>query len=143
MKKSRIAIACMLVAVVLLTGCGKKESKLTCTQTASGVDIEFNIGFKGNVIDTMDFNYDMDLSNYSDTQINAIRKQDFCTTVKNYMSTFKEAFTDCNQDIVDKHLKVNSALDVNKITKSYLDKLSTPKATQKELETQGYKCTIK
>ena len=144
MKKSRVLIALLLVAsVAVLTGCAKKESKLTCTQTSSGVDIEFNVGFKGNVIDTMDFNYDMDLSKYSDTQISLIEKQDFCTTVKNYMSSFKEAFTNCEQGIKDKHLKVNSELDVNKIVKSYLQKMSSPEAAKKELEAEGYSCTIK
>ena len=144
MKKNRILLTLVLVlSVVLLSGCTKKDAKLTCTQTSSGVDIEFNVGFKGNTIQTMDFNYDMDLSNYSDTQITAIGKQDFCTTVKNYMSSFKDAFTNCDQDIVDKHLKVNSVLDVNKIVKSYLQKISSPAAAKKELEAEGYKCVIK
>ena len=143
MKKGIVLSLMLIVTVLLATGCTKKESKLTCTQTASGVDIEFNVGFKGNVIDTMDFNYDMDLSKYSDLQINAIGKQDFCTTVKNYMSTYKEAFTDCKQSIENKHLKVDSVLDVIKIAKSYSQKLSSPKKAKAELEAEGYTCTIK
>lgn len=142
MKKSKILLT-LVLSVVLLTGCAKKDAKLTCTQTSSGVDIEFNVGFKGNTIQTMDFNYDMDLSSYTDTQIEAIGKQDFCTTVKNYMSSFKDAFSNCDQDIVDKHLKVNSVLDVNKITKSYFEKISSPTSAKKELEAEGYKCVIK
>lgn len=143
MKKNKLVLGVLISSVLLLTGCAAKESKLTCTQNTSGVDIEFNVGFKGNTIETMDFNYDMDLSKYSDTQIKAVEKQDLCKTVKNYMSAFKDAFTDCSQKVEDKHLKVNSVLDIDKITKSYLDKLSTPKATKEELEKTGYKCVIK
>ena len=73
-----IGIAFLLVVTV---GCSK-DSKLVCTQKTSGVDIVFNIGFKGNTIEDMDFSYDMDLSNYSDLQISAIEKQDFCSSVK-------------------------------------------------------------
>ena len=143
MRKSKFLVGTVAAVALLATGCSPKESKLVCTQNTSGVDIEFNVGFKGNVIDTMDFNYDMDLSKYSDSQIEAVGKQDFCTIVKNAMSTYKDAFTDCKQDIADKHLKVNSVLDVDKIAKNMLDKMSSPDATKKELESEGYKCTVK
>ena len=65
----------------------------------SGVDITFNVGFDGNTITTMDFAYDMDLSNFSDEQIALLEKQDFCATVKSAMSTYKDAFTNCEKNI--------------------------------------------
>ena len=145
MKKGKFLLFGSLVAVSLLaTGCGNdKESKLVCTQNQSGVDIEFNIGFKGNVVTDMDFNYDMDLSSYNDTQIEAIGKQDFCTSVKESMSEYKDAFTDCDQMIDEsKHLKVNAVLDVDKVAKNALEKMGTPEATKEELEGQGYTCTL-
>ena len=123
-------------------GCSK-DSKLVCTHTTSGVDIVFNIGFKGNTIEDMDFSYDMDLSNYSDLQISAIEKQDFCSSVKSTMSQYKDAFTDCKQSVDNKHLKVKSTLEVDKIAKNMLQKMSSPKAAKKALEAGGYSCTIK
>ena len=72
MKSSKILLAGILV--LLITGCSAKESKLTCTQTTSGVDVIFTIDFKGNVIENMDINYNMDLSKYSDAQITAVAK---------------------------------------------------------------------
>lgn len=141
MKKGIVSM--LLAVVILLTGCSAKTSKLVCTQSVSGVDIEFNIGFKGKIIDTMDFNYDMDLSKYTDTQISAIEKQDYCTIVKNAMSTYKEAFTDCKKEVVDKHLRVYSVLDIDKLTSSVLDKMTSDKAAKEELEKQGFTCTIK
>lgn len=142
-KKLFLVAAVAAVSSLILSGCGSKEKKLVCTQTASGVDIEFNVGFKGKVISSMDFNYDMDLSKYSDTQIKAIEKQDFCSAVKNSMSQYKSAFTGCKQKIASKHLKVDATLDVGKVAKSVSEKLTTPEKTKKELENQGYKCTIK
>lgn len=144
MKKSKYVLFGLAASAVLLaSGCSAREAKLVCTQTASGVDITFNIGFKGSTIKTMDFGYDMDLSKYSDAQISSVEKQDFCNIVKKSMSEYKDAFTDCQQKVVSKHLKVDSVLDVNKIAKNMLDKMGTPEATKKELEKQGYKCTIK
>lgn len=144
MKKTKIMISSLLVfALILMTGCAKKSSTLTCTQDVKGVDIEFNVGFKGNTIDTMDFNYDMDLSKYTDSQISLIEKQDYCTIVKNAMASYKSAFTDCKKEVVDKHLKVNSVLDINKITSNVLEKMTSPKSAKTELESQGFTCTIK
>lgn len=142
MKKCKIILTVVLSAI-LLTGCQAKESKLECTQTSSGVDVGFNVGFKGNTIDTLDLSYDMDLSKYSDTQITAIGKQDFCTRIKSSMTQVKEAFTDCKQDISDKKLHVSAKLDIDKVSKSFLDKKTTPKAAKKSLEDVGYTCTIK
>lgn len=142
-KRSIVLVATVFALVLFVTGCGSKEATLVCTQTTSGVDITFNVGFKGNTITTMDFDYDMDLSKYSDTQIDAIGKQDFCTSVKNSMGSYKDAFTDCKQDITDKHLKVSSVLDVDKIAKNVLDKMTSPENAKKELETEGFTCTIK
>ncbi len=143
MKRSGIAIVATLALVFLATGCVGKESKLVCTQTKSGVDVEFNVGFKGNLIKSMDFNYDMDLSKYSDTQISAIEKRDFCTYVKNAMYAYKDAFTDCDQKIENKHLIVDSELSVDKLAKNLTDKMTTPQKAKTELEKQGYKCSIK
>ena len=140
--KKGILLSLLLVAVILVSGCTKKSSKLVCTQTASGVDITFNVDFDGKTVKNMDFSYDMDLSSYSDTQISAVGKQDFCTRVKSLMSSFSEAFKDCKQDISNKHLKVSAALDVNKISDSALN-VSSPDAAKKELEKIGYSCTIK
>lgn len=144
MKKNRIiAFVGVCAFLLVVTGCNTKESKLVCKQTANGVDITFNVGFKGNTIAAMDFDYDMDLSSYTDEQIGLLKEQDFCTSVKAAMSSYKDAFTDCKQNITDKHLKVSSVLDVDKIAKNILDKMTTPAKTKKELEKEGYKCTVK
>ncbi|MBE6160858.1 MAG: hypothetical protein E7158_01375 [Firmicutes bacterium] len=138
MRKSKILVVALVV--LLTTGCGK-ETKLVCKQTASGVDVTFNIGFKGNEVKTMDFKYDMDLSDYTDKQIETVEKQDFCELVKSSMDEFSDAFKNCEKKVEDKHLFVTSDLEVDKIAKDEKDKMGSPEDTKKELEKQGYKCT--
>lgn len=139
-KKMAFLLSVMLLTLIL-TGCGsKKSTKLVCTQSVNGVDVEFNVLFNGNKISKLDFNYNMDLSAYTDEQIDAVASQDFCSIVKSSMSEYKDAFTDCKQNIADKTLKINSDLDIDKIAKSELDKMTTPSAAKEELEAQGYTC---
>lgn len=141
MKKSGIILGAAAI-ILLSAGCVNQEKKIVCTQTASGVDITFNVDFKGNTVESMDFKYDMDLSKYSDTQIEAVGKKDFCDVVKGSMTAYKDAFKNCDQKIEDKHLLVVSDLDVDKIASSEKDKMGSPEATKTALEKQGYNCTI-
>lgn len=141
-KNLLLSFVVLSLSVLLLTGCGSK-SRLECKQKSSGVDITYNINFKGNTIDSMDFGYDMDLSSYSDTQIAMIQKQDFCSTVASSMPQYKDAFKDCKHNIENKHLKVTAAFEVDKIAKNMLEKMSSPNATKKELEAGGYTCKLK
>ena len=142
MKKGLLFVATFAL-VLLLAGCGSsKSTKLVCTTSSSGVDITFNIGFEGNKVTSMDFSYDMDLSSYNDTQIAAVKGQDFCEIVKSSMSSYANAFTSCKQDVVSKHLKVDSVLDPAKVSDGALVNSSVEDA-KKGLESQGYTCVEK
>ena len=140
MRKSGIILGAAFV--LLSAGCTSKETKLVCKQSVSGVELTYNIGFKENTVETMDFRYDMDLSKYSDKQIEAIEKKDFCEEVKGSINEYKNAFENCNQKVEDKHLLVISDLNVDKIAEDEKDKMGSPEKTKKELEKQGYECTI-
>lgn len=139
----KLLLVFVVVCSFFLVGCSFGKQKLVCKQKASGVDIEFNVGFFLNRIKTIDFNYDMDLASYSDKQISMIGKQDFCSIVKQSMKDYKNAFNQCKQKISGKHLKVYADLDVNKLDKSISKKMTTPKDAKKELEKTGYACKIK
>ena len=143
MKRFKIcSIVLAVVFVLVLSGCGA-EKTLKCTNTSSGVDITFLVGFKGNTIQTMDFGYDMNLSEYTDEQVKAISEQDLCPTVKNSMEDYKDAFSKCEQKLDGKHILIDAAFDVSKLTKTYLDRVSTPEAFKSEMEKSGYSCEIK
>jgi hypothetical protein len=82
--------------------------------------------------------YSMDLSKYSDTMINAIGKQDYCSTVQKAMSQY--TLVDCKQSIEDKKMVVTSGIDISKMSSK--DLTGSPEATKTALEKQGYTCTI-
>lgn len=131
---------------LLLTACGKDNkitNRLVCTQNAAGVDVELTTNFQGNKIYDMDLKYTMDLSEYSDVQINAIKEQDFCTIVKNAMAGFKEAFTNCKQSLNNKELLITSKLDVTKVSDGTVKQEGSIEEAKEGLESQGYKCVIK
>ena len=139
----KVGLVVIAVSIVLLTcGCGKTKV-LTCKQSPQGVDIPFNVGFSGNVIKTMDFTYDLDLSNQDEESVKRLEKQDFCETVKEAMSNYKDAFEKCDHSIKNKKLNVSVVLDVNKIAKTELSKMTTIENAKEGLEKQGYSCTIK
>ena len=142
MKKVLLSLVTVMF-LLAVAGCGEKTTMLECKQTTSGIDVSFNVGFKGNVIDTIDFGYDMNLEAYSDTQINTLKGQDFCEIVKSSMETYKDAFMSCKQEVVNKHLYVKSELDIDKIADNTLAKTTTPEKAKEGLEGKGYTCTIK
>ena len=141
MKKMGLVLVAVLM-LVLVAGCGKKQT-LSCTQTPEGYIIEFNIGFKGNMVETMDYKYDADLSAYNDSDIETLGKNDFCSSIKDSMEDYKDAFENCKQQIANKHLLLTAELNVDKIAKNTFEKMGSINDAKKELEAQGFACTIK
>lgn len=146
MRNIKFFVVLMVLVVLTTSGCvlrmGKSQT-LVCKQTSQGVDIQFNVGFKGNKIETMDFSYDMDLSSYNDAQISSIEKEDLCSAIKTSMSEYSSAFSGCKQNIENKHLRVDAILDVDKLANNVMDKYASPNAAKAELEKQDYKCEFK
>lgn len=139
MKKSIIGtVALGALVTTLVTGCGA-EKKLVCTQSVSGVDVTFNITFSGDKLKAMDLAYDMDLSKYSDSQVEAVGKQDFCSLVKTQMSQYSSAFKNCKQDISNKTLNIKADFDVKELADDN-DLSGGPEAAKKGLESAGYTC---
>ena len=119
MKKTVIFVLSVFM-IICLSACGKKTQKLVCTQNVDGVDRTINVVFEGDKVKTMDFSYTSDLSEYTDEQLEVIKKQDYCTSIKNAMSDYSEAFSNCKNNIGDKKLSITANLDVSKIAKSTL-----------------------
>ena len=87
MKKSYFIIIAV-VALFITTGCLSSGNKrLVCKQNASGVDVTFNIDFKGNMIDKMDFSYDVDMSSRDQSTIDLILLASFLpsTTITSFI----------------------------------------------------------
>lgn len=142
MKKVVLLFSMMFVAL-LLTGCEDEGvTRLLCTQRVQTVDVDMIADFKGDELTYLGLKYTMDLSGYSDAQIKAIDALDMCTNVKNSMSTYTNAFTNCKESIENKVLLITADFDLDKLTSSDLKKETSIEEAKTGLEKQGYTCTV-
>ena len=139
----KLLVLLVLICSLVLVGCSFNKKQVKCTQTASNLNVEYNVEFVMNKIKTINFSSEMDLSKYSDVQIEMFKKQDFCNLFKQSTRVYKNAFDSCDQKVINKRLKVDADLNIKKIDKGVLKKMNTPKSTKKYLENIGYTCTIK
>ncbi len=154
------SIACV---ALLLTGCsGKGESngsngntatptptptpvpvqRLVCSQNVQSVIVNMIADFDNDELTYLGLKYEMDLSAYSDAQINAIKAQDMCGTVKASMQSYTNAFTNCKQGVENKSLLITADFDLDKLASGGLSEKTTLAEAKKELEKQGYKCSV-
>jgi len=135
----KIGLFSLLFICLLLVGCSSTK-RVVCNQKVSVIDVDMIMDFKDDVISYMGLKYTMDLSSYSDEQINLIKEQNICDTVKQSMSAYADAFTNCKQNIDNKKLLVTADFDIDKIPGSAEGKKESMDQAIKELEAQGYTC---
>ena len=145
MKGSKILLASLMLAMgLMLTGCGSSSDKtLDCNTTSGGVTAQLKLGYKGNKVNDFKVNYSMDLSQYSDAQIDALKSQDFCSVVSSAFGEYGMGFSGCKQDISNKKLSVNTNIDLNKLDSDVVSGLSNIDDAKTGFELSGYTCTIK
>ena len=145
MKKIILSSVILFGAILLVTGCSLSigNKTLSCDEEASGVEINITTKFSGNKIQSMSLKYGMDLSTYSDAQINLVEKQDLCKSVKSAMSGMSDAFGNCKQAIENKQLSVTATIDISKVKGYDIDEKSTFSDVKKSLEKSGFDCTEK
>jgi len=154
-KKSLLFLAIVLTFV--LTGCGNDNSNplniednkkvdnkqhLICSQKVQTVDVDMIADFDDDVLTYLGLKYEMDLSSYTDIQIDAIKAQDMCTTVKQTMSSYTNAFTNCKQSIENKNLIITADFDLDKLITGDIKKEAKISDVKSGLESQNYTCTI-
>ena len=149
----KIGLLCTLLIVLLLTGCESdiinngdikvdNGTRLSCNQKVQTVDVKMIADFKDDKLTYLGLEYGMDLSSYTDTQVNAIQKEDMCTIVKNSMSNYSDAFTNCKQSVENKQLLITADFDLDKLKGADLTTQTSIDEAKTELEKQGYSCTI-
>lgn len=141
MKRTLSLIGLCGISLLLLTGCEGK-STLKCNKNESETDVSITASFNDNKIESMNLEYLLNLSNYSEAEINTFNNQDLCSGVKTGMEDFKDTFSDCKQNIENKNIKITANFDINKIKDDKLNMIQTPDNAKKELENSGYKCKI-
>ena len=146
--KKVVLLFSILFITILLTGCGNEGesvidngTRLLCNQKVQTVDVEMIADFKGNELTYLGLQYEMDLSSYNDTQVKVIKAQDMCSIVKNSMSEYTNAFTNCKQNIENKKLLITADFDLDKLIGSELSRETNIEAAKTGLEKQGYTCT--
>ena len=137
--RKKIVFLSALIAILLLTGC-ENTKRVVCSQKVSTVYVDMIMDFKDDIIDSMGLKYKMDLSEYSDYQIDLIKSQNLCESVKQYMGTYSNAFTNCKTDMQGKELVITADFDIDKIPGAEDGKRDNIDDAIKQLESQGYKC---
>ncbi len=143
--KKGIVFLFLLASPFLLTGCGDKDDDeesssktklLTCKATVSGLDTTVKIEYdtKNSEIKSAKAKYIMDLSSYSDTQKDAIKDQDLCTSFD------KKLATDCKTTYEDDSLVINVDLDIPNMIETEFN--GKEKVTLDELK-EGYEKNLK
>lgn len=160
----KILLFSTLFVALLLTGCGNDSGntnglngivttptptvapstskRLLCEQKVQTVDVDMIADFEKDELTYLGLKYEMDLSGYTDVQINAIRAQDMCGTVKASMQGYTNAFTNCKQSVVNKTLLITADFDLDKLIESNLSRKTSIELAKAELEKQNYSCTI-
>ena len=110
----RVLLVSILLIALFVTGCGN-SNEVVCTQSVSGVKIDMIMSFKEDKLDTMGLKYSMNLEDYSDEQIKQIGEQNLCSSVKNAMKTYVDAFKNCKQNIDNKNLVITADFDIDKL----------------------------
>ena len=134
----------VLLATLLLTGCGGSANtkRLLCTQKVQTVDVNMIADFEGDLLTYLGLKYEMDLTQYTDAQIELIGKQDMCSVVKTSMANYTSAFTNCKQSVDSKVLIITADFDLDKLITGDIKKEAKIEDVQAGLEKQNYKCTI-
>ena len=164
----KILLFSTLFIALLLTGCGNDDKsasdiinglkggeitptptavpsnnkRLVCNQKVQTVDVNMIADFDDEALTYLGLKYEMDLSAYSDAQINAIKSQNMCKTVKDSMSNYTDSFTNCKQSVVDKKLLITADFDLDKLVGADISRQTSISLAKAELEKQNYVCTI-
>ena len=158
----KILLFSVLFVALLLTGCDSKKDeeivtptstpsptpvpvvgkRLVCSQKVQTVDVNMIADFESETLTYLGLEYKMDLSEYSSAQIDAIKKQDMCSTVAKTMQSYTYAFTNCKQSVTNKTLLITADFDLDKLTGSDLSDKDSIDTAKSELEKQNYSCTI-
>lgn len=155
----KVLLFSLVIIASFITGCGNnngtnpldninsldvvsKEERLVCSQKVQTVDVNMIADFKEDELTYLGLKYEMDLSNYNDIQINAIKAQDMCGTVKQSMSGYTDAFTNCKQGVENKVLVITADFDLDKLIVGDIKKEAKIEDVKAGLESQNYSCTI-
>ena len=149
----KVLLFSLVFITLLVTGCGEGNNSLfpkventkhlVCSQKVQTVDVEMLADFEDDVLTSLGLKYEMDLKAYTDAQIEVINKQDMCKTVKQSMSSYSNAFTNCKQSIENKVLIITADFELDKLAIGDIKKEAKIDDIKAGLEKQNYSCEVK
>ena len=140
-------ILIILIAVVILTGCGasKKEDKLTCTMSTKQANMvmnhEIEADFVGNEVVDLSMDIEVELDNTFAPYIETMK-----TTLANQFKSYSDNGAEVEIDAEGSTVKIDIDFDLKSMSleqKKNLDMIDvygTKSATKKSLEKIGYTC---
>jgi len=140
MKKFFMTFA--IVAVFALTGCGKSEKTLTCTQSEDDTKATVNLTFKKDKMTKVDMVVDIDISgeDYSEEDLAYLNEMFGIACI-----AYTGDGVDCNTNVTAKAATMKVVIDVEKASSSTLKELEleetyTYQKAKDELTADGYTC---
>jgi len=142
MKKSRVLLGFVLISMsLLLQGCFNTKT-LECKEINGNNSAELILKYRNDKLYSMKAYYKMDLSSYSDEQIEEIKKEDTCDEISR--SILGIAAKTCNKNISSKLLTIDIEADISKIKEENLDTVNSITKTKETFENNSKAtCEIK
>ncbi len=142
MKKVFLSLIVILICIVTV-GCSNKETKVKCSTTSNSIAIDMNFTYldgKKMYAKEASMVATMDLSSYTEKQIEAIQKQDLCASFLKGVGKLEPAFSNCKQEVTSDKLSLTADLDLKKAEDKDLFRL---KGEKKDIEKyfEGYECS--
>ena len=122
--KRYLSLSVIICTILLLTGCGSKQSKLVCTMTQNQMGME---------METTATTYFNSKGKATKVDMNMVIDAKSESTAKSVFSSMKSSYPDIKQD--------GSKIIINETIKPEGDdKDATLKDTKKQFVSQGFKC---
>lgn len=141
--KKVLMVLTIFMGALLMTGCFGKTQKLNCSREEDNMKIDMNFTFKGDKATGLVLNYKLDLSAYSDIQIEAIEEQDFCSVLKSSLSEYGNAFNNCKQKVENRSLYVTTDIEIDELSEGVRNSMTSIEAAKSSMESASYTCTTK
>ena len=135
----KVVLFGVLVIALFMTGCSKKK-ELVCSQSMTNVDIKMILGYEDDKLSSMEFREVVNLSTYSDNDIDKLRSQDLCSLAKQSVGQMAEAFINCKQKISGKELILTGEFELEKIPNSEVGINKSMDEAKEYFEQKGLKC---
>ena len=135
----KVVLLSALVIALFTTGCSSKK-ELVCTQALQGVSVDMILGYENDKLLSLGFKEEIDLSSYSDSDIDAVMAQDYCPIAKQSIGQLADAFINCKQSKSGKKLILTGEFDIEKIPTTEENITKSMDEAAKELEKQGFSC---